>query len=110
RQCAKQGRPAPFVEIRATNEDGVVPWDGMTMGELEVQGPWIAAAYYKDDQPDRFTSDGWFKTGDIVTIDERGTIEIQDRSKDLIKSGGEWISSLALDNTLIGHPPIAARA
>ena len=68
---AKQGRPSPFVEIRARNEDGLVPWDGQTMGELEVRGPWIASAYYnRPDCADRFTDDGWFRTGDIVTIDE----------------------------------------
>src|SRR4029079_19552835 len=74
RQRAKQGRPSPFVEIRARNENGLVPWDGATMGELEGRGPWVAAAYYnRDDYGDRFTEDGWFRTGDIVTIDERAT-------------------------------------
>jgi acyl-CoA synthetase (AMP-forming)/AMP-acid ligase II len=108
---AKQGRPAPFVEIRARNEDGLVPWDGQTMGELEVRGPWIASAYYnRDDCADRFTDDGWFKTGDIVTIDGDATIQIQDRSKDLIKSGGEWISSVALECALMGHPAVAEAA
>src|ERR1700738_5506745 len=108
---AKQGRPAPFVEIRARNEDGLVPWDGKTMGELEVRGPWIASAYYnRDDCADRFTSDGWFRTGDIVTIEEDGTIQVQDRSKDLIKSGGEWISSVALECALMGHPAVAEAA
>jgi fatty-acyl-CoA synthase len=108
---AKQGRPAPFVEIRARNEDGIVPWDGQTMGELEVRGPWIASAYYhRDDCADRFTDDGWFKTGDIVTIDRDATIQIQDRSKDLIKSGGEWISSVALECALMGHPAVAEAA
>jgi fatty-acyl-CoA synthase len=111
RQRAKQGRPSPFVEIRARNEDGLVPWDGATMGELEVRGPWVAAAYYnRDDCGDRFTEDGWFKTGDIVTIDERATLSIQDRSKDLIKSGGEWISSVALESALMGHPAVAEAA
>jgi fatty-acyl-CoA synthase len=111
RQRAKQGRPSPFVEIRARNEDGLVPWDGATMGELEVRGPWVAAAYYnRDDCGDRFTDDGWFKTGDIVTIDERATVSIQDRSKDLIKSGGEWISSVALESALMGHPAVAEAA
>jgi acyl-CoA synthetase (AMP-forming)/AMP-acid ligase II len=111
RQRAKQGRPSPFVEIRARNEDGLVPWDGATMGELEVRGPWVAAAYYnRDDCGDRFTEDGWFKTGDIVTIDERATVSIQDRSKDLIKSGGEWISSVALESALMGHPAVAEAA
>ncbi len=108
---AKQGRPSPFVEIRARDEDGLVPWDGQTMGELEVRGPWVASAYYnRDDCGDRFTDDGWFQTGDIVTIDARATVSIQDRSKDLIKSGGEWISSVALESALMGHPAVAEAA
>jgi fatty-acyl-CoA synthase len=108
---AKQGRPAPFVEIRARNEDGLVPWDGRTMGELEVRGPWIAGAYYnRPDAADRFTDDGWFKTGDIVTIEQDATIQVQDRTKDLIKSGGEWISSVALECALMGHPAVAEAA
>ena len=111
RHRAKQGRPAPFVEIRARNENGIVAWDGATMGELEVRGPWVASAYYnRDDCGDRFTSDGWFKTGDVVTIDERATVSIQDRSKDMIKSGGEWISSVALESALMGHPAVAEAA
>jgi fatty-acyl-CoA synthase len=111
RYRAKQGRPLPFVEIRARNEDGLVPWNGQTMGELEVRGPWIASAYYKNpDAGDRFTDDGWFRTGDIVTIDPAGTIQVQDRSKDLIKSGGEWISSVALECALMGHPSVAEAA
>jgi fatty-acyl-CoA synthase len=110
-QRAKQGRPSPFVEIRARNENGLVAWDGTTMGELEVRGPWVAAAYYnRDDCADRFTEDGWFKTGDIVTIDEHATVSVQDRSKDLIKSGGEWISSVALESALMGHPAVAEAA
>ncbi len=108
---ARQGRPSPFIEIRARNEDGLVPWDGRTMGELEVRGPWVAAGYYRrGDCADQFTDDGWFKTGDIVTIDERGSIAIQDRTRDLIKSGGEWISSVALESTLMGHPAVAEAA
>jgi fatty-acyl-CoA synthase len=108
---ARQGRPSPFVEIRARNEEGLVPWDGSTMGELEVRGPWIASGYYhRDDCQDRFTDDGWFRTGDIVTIDERATISLQDRAKDLIKSGGEWISSVALESALMGHPAVAEAA
>ena len=103
----KQGTPLPFVEIRGRNESGITPWDGKTMGELEVRGPWVASSYYNDTQPDgKFTSDGWFKTGDIVTISPDGCIEIKDRSKDLIKSGGEWISSIALENTLMAHPSV----
>jgi fatty-acyl-CoA synthase len=108
---AKQGLPAPFVEIRARGPEGLVPWDGESMGELEVRGAWIASAYYEDDsQADRWTDDGWFKTGDIVTIEPNGYIEIQDRSKDLVKSGGEWISTVALENALMGHPAIAEAA
>jgi fatty-acyl-CoA synthase len=108
---AKQGRPAPFVEIRARNEFGLVPWDGKTMGELEVRGPWVASAYYnRPDAADRFTDDGWFRTGDIVTIDGDATIQVQDRTKDLIKSGGEWISSVALECALMGHPAVAEAA
>ena len=81
------------------------------MGELEVRGPWIASAYYnRADSGDRFTDDGWFKTGDIVTIDRDATIQVQDRSKDLIKSGGEWISSVALECALMGHPAVAEAA
>jgi fatty-acyl-CoA synthase len=108
---AKQGRPAPFVEIRARNENGLVPWNGETMGELEVRGPWVASGYYdRTDCADRFTDDGWFRTADIVTIDDRGTVTIQDRAKDLIKSGGEWISSVALECALMGHPSVAEAA
>jgi fatty-acyl-CoA synthase len=108
---AKQGIPAPFVEIRARGDDGLVPWDGKTMGELEVRGVWIASRYFEDDsQAERWTDDGWFKTGDIVTIDDRGFIEIQDRTKDVIKSGGEWVSSVALENAIMGHPAVAEAA
>jgi fatty-acyl-CoA synthase len=108
---AKQGRPVAFVEIRARNEDGIVANDGQTMGELEIRGPWIAAGYFnRTDCADRFTADGWFKTGDIVTIDDRWFVTIQDRAKDLIKSGGEWISSIALESALMGHPAVAEAA
>jgi len=109
---AKQGYPVPLVEIRARNDAGhEVPWDGKSMGELEVRGPWVARAYYRSpESADRFTTDGWFRTGDVVTIDTRGYVEIQDRSKDLIKSGGEWISSVALENALMGHPAVAEAA
>ncbi len=111
RYRSKQGTPLPFVEIRARTEQGLVPWDGQTMGELEVRGPWVASSYYNTEGADaRFTHDGWFKTGDIVTIDARGCIEIADREKDLVKSGGEWISSVALENALMGHPAVAEAA
>jgi acyl-CoA synthetase (AMP-forming)/AMP-acid ligase II len=109
---AMQGLPLPLVEIRARDAmDNEVPWDGETMGELEVRGPWVAGSYYgAADQTDRWTEDGWFKTGDIVSIDPRGYVKIQDRSKDVIKSGGEWISSVALENQLMAHPAVAEAA
>jgi fatty-acyl-CoA synthase len=108
---ARQGIPVPCVEIRARGDEGLVPWDGETMGELEVRGPWVASSYYRTPEAsDRFTADGWFRTGDIVTIDGRGCITIVDRTKDLIKSGGEWISSVALETTLMGHPAVAEAA
>jgi fatty-acyl-CoA synthase len=108
---ALQGPPIPFVEIRARSESGLVAWDGTTMGELEVRGPSIASAYYaSDDSTDRWTDDGWFKTGDVVTIHPDGYVEVQDREKDLVKSGGEWISSVALENALMGHPAVAEAA
>src|SRR5207247_2479979 len=85
--------------------------DGKPTGELEVRVPWMPSAYdNRTDGADRFTDDGWFKTGDIVTIEDDGTIQIQDRSKDLIKSGGEWISSVALECALMGHPAVAEAA
>ena len=81
------------------------------MGELEVRGPWVARGYYDTpEQADRWTDDGWFRTGDIVSIDPRGFIQIKDRSKDVIKSGGEWISSVELENALMAHPAVAEAA
>ena len=111
RYLTKQGAPMPFVEARARGSSGLVPWDGKTMGELEVRGPWVAARYYNTTGTDaRFTDDGWFRTGDIVTIGPDGCIEIADREKDLVKSGGEWISSVALENALMGHPAVLEAA
>jgi fatty-acyl-CoA synthase len=111
RYRARQGTPLPLVEIRARSEAGPTAWDGATMGELEVRGPWIAAQYFNVNGPDdRFTDDGWFRTGDIVTIDDEGCIELSDRAKDLVKSGGEWISSVALETALMGHPAVAEAA
>jgi fatty-acyl-CoA synthase len=109
---ALQGLPLPFVELRARDDEGKeVPWDNETMGELETRGPWVSAAYYESpEQDDRWTNDGWFKTGDIVSLQPRGDVKIQDRSKDVIKTGGEWISSVALENALMGHPAVAEAA
>ena len=109
---AMQGLPLPLVELRARDALGnEVPWDGRTMGELEVRGPWVAASYYREpEQAHCWTEDGWFRTGDIVSIDPRGFICIQDRAKDVIKSGGEWISSVALENQLMAHAAVAEAA
>jgi fatty-acyl-CoA synthase len=107
-----QGVPHAFVEIRARGDSGIAPHDGKTPGELEVRGPWVAASYFKPDAEaaDRWTDDGWFRTGDVVTIDSLGYVRITDRTKDLIKSGGEWISSVELENALMGHPAVREAA
>ncbi|MDB4934556.1 MAG: 3-methylmercaptopropionyl-CoA ligase [Labilithrix sp.] len=108
---ASQGFAVTFVEQRHTDETGrVLPWDGETMGELEVRGPWVAKSYFGDEGADRFTKDGWFKTGDVVTIDGEGYVRITDRSKDVVKSGGEWISSVQLENALMSHPAVLEAA
>jgi len=105
---AKQGIHVPFVETRIAKPDGgVQPTDGQSSGELEVRGPWVAASYYgTNDEKERWTADGWFKTGDVATIDPLGFVKITDRAKDVIKSGGEWISSVDLENALMGHPGV----
>jgi fatty-acyl-CoA synthase len=109
---ATQGYSVPFMDVRHVDDEGrALPRDGQTMGELEVRGPWVAGKYYNnDEQASRFTADGWFKTGDIVTIDGEGYITITDRSKDVIKSGGEWISTVALENALMAHPAVMEAA
>jgi fatty-acyl-CoA synthase len=108
---ATQGYAVPFVETRHVAEDGTqLSWDGETMGELEVRGPWVSSSYMADEGKDRWAADGWFKTGDVVTIDSAGYVRICDRSKDVIKSGGEWISSVALENALMSHPAVLEAA
>ncbi len=108
---AKQGFAAPFVELRAVGESGEIPWDGKALGELQIRGPWVAASYYRmPEAGDRWTEDGWFRTGDVVTIDPEGYVKIVDRTKDLIKSGGEWISSVDLENALMAHPAVKEAA
>jgi fatty-acyl-CoA synthase len=108
---AKQGYAAVGVDLRLVDEQGgVIPWDGTTMGEIQVRGPWITSSYYHLEAPDRFTADGWFKTGDIATIDPEGYIQIMDRTKDVIKSGGEWISSVDLENMIMAHPHVLEAA
>lgn len=104
---AKQGVSSPGVELRAVDEAGKeVPWDGKSMGELQVRGPWIASSYYNDDRSAGRFEGGWFRTGDVVTIDEEGYIQIVDRTKDLVKSGGEWISTVELESAIMGHPAV----
>jgi fatty-acyl-CoA synthase len=111
RYRARQGTASPFVEIRARNDDGeLVAWDDQEMGELEVRGPWVARGYHRGQGAEKFTDDGWFVTGDVVTIDAGGNLKICDRSKDLVKSGGEWISSVDLENLLMAHPAVAEAA
>ncbi len=104
---AKQGLPAPLVEVRLRDDQGEVGWDGETAGELQVRGPWVAASYHElPEESGRWTADGWFRTGDVATIDPEGYVKITDRTKDLIKSGGEWISSVDLENELMAHPAV----
>jgi fatty-acyl-CoA synthase len=112
RHRATQGLPVPLVETRVLAVDGgPVPPDGKSMGELQVRGPWIARSYFRNPaEADKFTSDGWFRTGDVVTVDREGYVRITDRTKDLIKSGGEWISSVELENALMGHPGVKEAA
>jgi len=108
---ATQGTAVPFVDIRAVGDRGEVPWDGKSMGELHVRGPCVARSYFRNPaEEDKFTTDGWFRTGDVVTIDPEGYVRITDRSKDLIKSGGEWISSVDVENALMGHPAVKEAA
>jgi fatty-acyl-CoA synthase len=106
-----QGCAVPLVELRHVRDDGtVLPRDGASTGELEVRGPWVASAYLDNQDPGRFTADGWFKTGDVVTLDAQGYMRITDRAKDVIKSGGEWISSVELENHLMGNPSVLEAA
>src|SRR5580704_12551288 len=107
---SKTGRVVPGVELRLVDDSGaVVPHDGESVGEIEVRGPWITASYYKAETPEKF-HDGWLRTGDVGNIDARNYVQITDRSKDVIKSGGEWISSVELETLLVGHPAVAEAA
>lgn len=107
---SRHGLPLPFVEARIVGDEGAIAWDGSTPGELEVRGPFVAGSYAKAEQPDKWTKDGWLRTGDVATIDSEGYIKITDRLKDLIKSGGEWISSVDLENALMGHEAVREAA
>jgi fatty-acyl-CoA synthase len=108
---AKQGRPLPWVELRLVDDDGgEVPWDGDSTGEIEVRGPWIAARYFRDESGDEKFDAGWLRTGDIAAADGQGFVQITDRAKDVIKSGGEWISSVELENEVMAHPDVVEAA
>ncbi|HVC41254.1 MAG TPA: long-chain fatty acid--CoA ligase [Candidatus Saccharimonadales bacterium] len=107
---SKTGRAVPGVELRIVDDTGAeVAHDGDAVGEIEVRGPWITASYYNTEAPEKF-HDGWLRTGDVGSIDARGYVQITDRSKDVIKSGGEWISSVELETLLVGHPAVAEAA
>jgi fatty-acyl-CoA synthase len=107
---ASQGRLVCGVEGRLSADDGqILPSDGKAVGELECRGPWVTGAYYHDDAPEKF-HDGWLRTGDVGTLDAEGFIRLTDRAKDVIKSGGEWISSMELENLIMAHPAVAEAA
>jgi fatty-acyl-CoA synthase len=110
---AAQGLPIPLVDLRIIDpgSDEELPWDGEARGELQARGPWIAAGYYNDDRSsESFTEDGWLRTGDVATISPNGYVRLVDRTKDLVKSGGEWISSVELENAIMAHPKVAEAA
>jgi acyl-CoA synthetase (AMP-forming)/AMP-acid ligase II len=107
----RAGRVVPLIEVRLIDDaGGEVPWDGTSVGEIQLSGPWIASGYFRDEEGDGKFQGRWFRTGDIGSIDEHGFIRVTDRSKDVIKSGGEWISSLALESALAAHPAVAEAA
>ncbi|MFN7998497.1 MAG: AMP-binding protein, partial [Bryobacteraceae bacterium] len=99
------GRVMPGVELRLMDGETELPWDGQAVGEIEVRGPWVTGSYYLDEAPEKF-HEGWLRTGDVGTVSAKGYIRITDRAKDVIKSGGEWISSMDLENHLIAHPDV----
>jgi fatty-acyl-CoA synthase len=96
------------VQVRVVDDQGsALPHDGVSVGELQLRGPWITGAYHKEESADSFTADGWLRTGDVGHIDQRSFVQLTDRTKDVIKSGGEWISSVDLENALLAHPGVA---
>jgi len=108
---AKQGLPVVGVDLRVVDAEGrVVPSDGATIGEVQVRGPWVTSGYYNDTRSASAFMDGWFRTGDVATIDAEGYVQLVDRAKDVIKSGGEWISSVDLENAIMGHPKVLEAA
>jgi fatty-acyl-CoA synthase len=108
---ARHGLPLAGVDLRIVDAEGKeLPWDGVTVGELQARGPWVTGSYYKDSRSRDAFMDGWLRTGDVATIDSEGYIQITDRTRDLVKSGGEWISSVDLENTIMAHPKVAEAA
>lgn len=111
RRAAMAGVPVPLVDLRVMGDEGEQPWDGKSVGEIQVRGPFITGSYHElAPAPDKFTADGWLRTGDVASVDDLGFVRITDRTKDLIKSGGEWISSVDLENALMAHPAVAEAA
>jgi fatty-acyl-CoA synthase len=106
---ATAGRPLAGVELRIVDEGRVLPADGESVGEIQARGPWVTGSYYGEDAPEKF-QDGWLRTGDVGTLDGCGYLQIKDRSKDVIKSGGEWISSIDLENAIMAHPAVLEAA
>ena len=108
---ARQGTIVPFVDIRIVGDAGEAPWDGESVGEVQVRGPWITGSYHNlAKSEESFTADGWLKTGDVGFIGADGCLRLTDRAKDLIKSGGEWISSVDMENAIMGHAAVAEAA
>jgi len=110
RKKATAGIPVPLVDLRIVGMEGEAPWDGKSVGEVQVHGPFITGSYHAVDDASRFAKDGWLRTGDVAAVDPHGYVRITDRTKDLIKSGGEWISSVDLENALMAHPSVAEAA
>jgi fatty-acyl-CoA synthase len=111
RRAAMAGVPVPLVDLRVWGDAGELPWDGKSVGEIQVRGPFITGSYHEvPTDPAKFTEDGWLRTGDVASVDDLGFVRITDRTKDLIKSGGEWISSVDLENALMAHPAVAEAA
>ncbi|MDB5943507.1 MAG: Long-chain-fatty-acid--CoA ligase [Ramlibacter sp.] len=112
RRAAMAGVPVPLVDLRVRDDEGLEqPWDGKSVGEIQVRGPFISGSYHQvPADPEKFTADGWLRTGDVASVDGLGFVKISDRTKDLIKSGGEWISSVDLENAIMAHPAVAEAA
>jgi fatty-acyl-CoA synthase len=111
-ECGRRpGGRCPGVQVRLTDDLGrELPRDGQAVGQFEVRGPWVTGSYYRADDPEKFSPDGWLRTGDVGALDARGFLRITDRAKDVVKSGGEWISSVELENALMAHPDVVEAA